>query len=110
MRVLRAIYSTESPLSETVRAMTRRAMRWTDNDYINANYTEYGSKLGFYSGGTLTLIAYGHPVDGEAVISATFFRNIPRRTYSTLIRNDAIGDFAHWLNFSQCEGLQAQLP
>lgn len=106
VQVMRDIYGTDGALSPGVKSMTRLALRWTENAYINENYVEYGSKLGFYSGGTMTLVAYGQPIGGEPVISATFFRNIPRRTYTDLLREDAIGDFAHWMNFNQCAGLQ----
>lgn len=110
LRVLRAIYGPDSPLSLTVRTLTRSVLRWNNNDFIAANYIEYGSKLGFYSGGTLTLIAYGHPVDGQPVISATFFRNLPRNVYRELVSTDAIGELAHWMNFNRCTGLSALLP
>lgn len=110
MRVLRAIYSADSQLSAPIRSMTREAMRWVNNEYIETNYVEYGSKLGFYSGGTLALIAYGEPLGSEPIISAIFFRNIPRQVYNSLVRNDVIGDFAHWLNLNRCNGLEAQLP
>lgn len=110
LRVLRAIYGPDSPLSLTVRTLTRSALRWNNDDFITANYIEYGSKLGFYSGGTLTLIAYGHPVGGQPVISATFFRNLPRDVYRDLVRTDAIGELANWMNFNRCVGLEALLP
>jgi len=56
------------------------------------------------------LIAYGQLFDGVPVISATFFRNIPRGVYSDLVREDAIGDLAHWMNFNGCAGLLSLLP
>lgn len=110
MNVLTAIYGADNRLSDEVKTMVRTALQWDENDFINDRYVEYGSKLGFYSGGTLTLIAYGYPRGGGPVISATFFRNIPRRMYSELVREDAIGDFAHWLNFNECDGLPQSLP
>jgi hypothetical protein len=110
MRVLRAIYGTESPLSERVRAMTRTALRWEGYDSIDARYVEYGSKLGIYSGGTLTLIAYGAPYNSAPVLSVTFFRAIPRDVYRELVREDAIGELAHWMNLNGCGGLAERLP
>ncbi|MCS7071254.1 MAG: class A beta-lactamase-related serine hydrolase, partial [Anaerolinea sp.] len=110
LRVLRAIYGPDSPLSLTVRTLTRAALRWSDNDYINARYSEYGSKLGFYSGGVLTLVAYGQPIGGFPVISAIFLRNLPRPAYRELLERDAIGELAHWLNATRCIDLPARLP
>ncbi|MGQ9908971.1 MAG: serine hydrolase [Candidatus Flexifilum sp.] len=110
LRVLRAIYGPDSPLSLTVRTLTRAALRWQDNDYINARYTEYGSKLGFYSGGLLTLVAYGQPIGGFPVISVIFLRNLPRLAYQELLERDAIGELAHWLNATRCVDLPARLP
>ncbi|MBK8025855.1 MAG: serine hydrolase [Chloroflexi bacterium] len=110
LSVLRSVYTDESWLSANVRSMTRNALRWTENEFINEWYAEYGSKLGFYSGGTLTLIAYGQPVDGEPVISAIFLRDVERRAYSEMLEEDTLGDFVHWLNFNGCQGLQAALP
>lgn len=91
-------------LNAAVKAMVRQSMRWQGNDAIDEAYIEFGSKLGFYSGGTLTLIAYGHPRDGEPVVSALFFRNISRDTYRDMLRIDSIGNLAHWLNFNGCHG------
>lgn len=104
--VLQAIYGNNSPLTENVKFMVRSALRWDDNAYINANYVEYGSKLGFYSGGVLTLVAYGEPRGGTPVISVTFMRNIPRSSYYDMLRADTIGDFAHWLHMTACSGLR----
>ncbi|MFZ4814272.1 MAG: serine hydrolase [Phototrophicaceae bacterium] len=105
--VMNAIYTENSPLNANVRYMVRSALQWRGNTYIDNNYVEYGSKLGFYSGGVITLVAYGQPLSGEPVISVTFLRNVPQRLYNSLIREDAIGDFAHWMNFNACAGLQA---
>lgn len=110
LNVMRAIYTDNGALPARVRTQTRLAMIWSENSFINEHYFEYGSKLGFYSGGTLALVAYGYPYGGERVITAVFFRNIPRRMYNDLLEEDAIGDFAHWMNFNGCRGLRAQLP
>lgn len=105
--IMNAIYSSPSPLSQNVQYIVRTALRWNNNDFINANYLEYGSKLGFYSGGTLTMVAYGQPINGTPVISVIFLRNIPQDTYRELLREDSIGDFAHWLNMNGCSGLSS---
>lgn len=105
--MMKAIYTSPSPLSPNVQYIVRTALRWNNNQFIDANYVEYGSKLGFYSGGTLTMVSYGQPFNGEPVISVIFLRNIPQRTYSALLREDSIGDFAHWLNMNACTGLNA---
>jgi D-alanyl-D-alanine carboxypeptidase len=110
LRVMSAIYRLNSPLSESTQQRTRFALRWMDNTYINANYLEYGSKLGFYSGGVLALVAYGQPYNGEPILSVMFFRNIPRSTYRELLQADAIGDFAHWINFNGCANLSSVVP
>lgn len=111
MAVLRAIYGADSPLSPSVRTLTRAALRWDNYDAIDAQYQEYGSKLGVYSGGTLALIAYGDPLGAApSVISAVFFRQIPRATYRTLVATDAIGELAHWLNLTGCAGIAGRLP
>lgn len=109
LNVMAAIYDTASPLSENTRYLARTALRWRDNTFINDTYVEYGSKLGYYSGGTLALVAYGHPFDGGPVVSAVFFRNIPRDTYRQLLRQDSIGDLAHWLNLNACAGITDKL-
>ncbi|MBE0690713.1 MAG: serine hydrolase [Anaerolineae bacterium] len=107
VKVMEAIYNQDEdgPLSYSVKAMMRAALRWHENDFINENYAEYGSKLGFYSGGVLALVAYGRPIGGSPVISVAFFRNVPRRTYNQMVREDSIGDLAHWMNFNACAGL-----
>ena len=113
LQVMRAIYDDgNTALSENVKSLTRLALFWSGNDFISDWYLEYGSKLGFYSGGTLALVAYGNPFDSTSgpVISAVFFRNIPRRTYAQLLEDDAIGNFAHWMNFNGCQGLWSILP
>lgn len=110
LQVMQVVYGNDTTLSLGVRLAVRTALRWTENAYINEHYVEYGSKLGFYSGGTLTLVAYGQPVGATPVISATFFRNLPRRSYNDLLNDDAIGDLAHGMNFSQCADLKAALP
>ncbi|MCC6616069.1 MAG: serine hydrolase [Anaerolineae bacterium] len=111
VKVMEAIYADDldGPLSYSVKAMTRAALRWHESDFINQYYVEYGSKLGFYSGGTLALVAYGRPIGGSPVISVTFFRNIPRQTYNQMVREDSVGDLAHWLNFNDCAGLGAMI-
>ena len=106
LSLMRIIYGNSPVLSDNVKFMIRTALQWRNSDFINANYAEYGSKLGFYSGGTLTLIAYGEPYNAQPVISIIFFRNIPRAMYSSLVRDDSIGDLAHWLNINACAGLR----
>jgi len=110
LNILRAVYGENDALSDNVRSLARLALLWRDNAYISEWYLEYGSKLGFYSGGTLTLIAYGYPYDGQPVMSAIFFRNIPRSVYNEMVEQDAIGIFAHWLNFNGCMGLSDAMP
>ena len=109
LKVMAAIYRADSPLSDSVKALARAAMRWDNNDYIDSMYTEYGSKLGFYSGGTLTLVEYGQPLYGRAVISVAFFRNIPRRIYREMRQDDSIGELAHWMNFNECTDLVEEI-
>lgn len=106
LRVMTVIYGDSPNLTDGVKDLVRLALRWQENSFINETYNEYGSKLGFYSGGTLTLVAYGYPVDGEPVISAVFMRNIPRQMYNLMVWNDAVGDLAHWMNFNACNGLR----
>ncbi len=104
--VMHAIYANSgSPLSPNVQYMARTALRWNHDSFINATYLEYGSKLGFYSGGVLTLVAYGYPIGAEPVISVIFMRNIPQRVYRGLLAEDSIGHFAHWLHFTTCADL-----
>jgi D-alanyl-D-alanine carboxypeptidase len=110
LNVLRAIYTDDGALPERVKTQTRLSLIWSENEFITQRYFEYGSKLGFYSGGTLTLVAYGNPFGGMPVISVVFLRNIPRRAYSELLEEDAIGDFVHWMNFNGCRGLRDLLP
>jgi hypothetical protein len=105
LNVLAAIYDTGGPLSERTKHMVRDALRWQNNDYVDTMYLEYGSKLGFYSGGVLTLVAYGHPYNGSPVISAAFLRNVPRRVYNQMLHQDSIGELAHWMNLNECAGL-----
>lgn len=105
LTIMQAIYGEGGPLSATVKQLTRLALRWQDYPAIDNTYVEYGSKLGYYSGGMLTLVAYGQPHNGVPVISAIFFRDIPRRTYNWLLRDDAIGYLAHWMNLNACIGL-----
>jgi hypothetical protein len=105
LNVLTAVYDLGGPLSENTKQMVRAALKWNDNEFIDSAYLEYGSKLGYYSGGTLALVAYGHLYTGHPVISAVFMRNIPRRVYSELLEQDAIGDLAHWMNLNECAGL-----
>lgn len=107
--ILRAIYTEDSPFTPNTRYIVRTALQWQDNAFVNNNYIEYGSKLGFYSGGTLTLVAYGHPLDGDPVITVTFFRNIPPFRYYDMLREDSVGDLAHWMNVNGCAGVQAEL-
>ncbi len=105
LHVLIAVYDSGGPLSEGTKAMVRAALQWHNSAYIDARYTEYGSKLGFYSGGVLALIAYGQPLDGKPVVSATFIRHIPRQVYNDLRGWDSIGELAHWMNADECAGL-----
>lgn len=106
IKVLTAIYSTtDTTLNSGTKRLVRIALRWQNNDLIRKTYTEYGSKLGFYSGGTLTLVAYGNAYSGLEVISVVFFRNIPRERYFDLLREDSIGLLAHRLNLTTCAGI-----
>jgi len=105
LNVLAAIYDTGGPLSERTKMLVHEALRWRDNDYVAAMYGEYGSKLGFYSGGVLALVAYGVPYDGTPVISVAFLRNIPRQAYNRMLHRDSIGELAHWMNLNACAGL-----
>ncbi len=105
LNVLTAIYGDGGPLSDVTKWMARSALQWHDNAYVDSMYAEYGSKLGFYAGGTLTLVAYGEPYIGTPVISAAFFRNIPRDVYNAMRRQDSIGELAHWMNLNGCAGL-----
>lgn len=105
LNVLAAIYDTGGPLSERTKQMARDALRWQNNDYVDGMYIEYGSKLGFYSGGVITLVAYGHQYSGPPVISVAFLRDIPRREYNEILRRDSLGELAHWMNFNECAGL-----
>lgn len=109
LNVMSAIYDDGGPLSENTKYLARTALRWRDNAFINNTYTEFGSKLGYYSGGTLALVAYGQPLQGSAVVSVAFFRNIPRTTYNQLLRADSIGDLAHWMNLNACAGITDKL-
>jgi hypothetical protein len=113
LNALIAIYAEDEAdggaLSEPVKAMVRASLRWQGSDAIDNTYIEFGSKLGFYSGGTLTLVAYGHPRDGEPVVTALFFRNVPLDAYREMLRIDGIGNLAHWLNFNACEGFSEAL-
>ena len=105
LNVLMAIYDTGGPLSERTKHMVRDALRWRNNDYVDTMYLEYGSKLGFYSGGVITLVAYGHPYNSNPVISVAFFRNVPRQVYNPMLHQDSIGELAHWMNLNACTGL-----
>ncbi len=106
LTLMQAIYTEDGPLSPTVKRLTRIALHWRGYEAIDNTYIEYGSKLGYYSGGTLALVAYGQPHNGVPVISAAFFRNIPRWRYNQMLRDDAIGYLAHWMNLNACVGLQ----
>ncbi len=110
LNVQAAIYGPNGLLPENVKQLARSSMRWTENAAINNTYLEYGSKLGFYSGGVLTLVAYGQPRNNNPVISVTFLRNIPRETYFAMQDEDTIGNLAHWMNLHACEGLREMLP
>ncbi len=114
LRVMQAIYAPGGPLSARVKQLVRDGLRWRNNSYVDSMYLEYGSKLGFYSGGVLALVAYGHPYTGDPVISVTFLRNIPRQVYNEMQRQDSIGELAHWMNLNGCanllDGLFAGLP
>jgi D-alanyl-D-alanine carboxypeptidase len=106
MNVLTLIYTDAGVLPPNVSYLVRNALRWRENNFINTNYVEFGSKLGFYSGGLIALVAYGLPAGGQPIISVTFMRNIPQSTYSDMLREDSVGEFAHWLNFNACAGLE----
>lgn len=103
--VMAAVYGDGGPLSPTVKGTIRDALRWRSDADIDAVYIEYGSKLGFYSGGTLNLVAYGQPINGEPVISVVFFRDLPRRPYFDMRNDDKLGELAHWMNLNACVGL-----
>ncbi|NLF75054.1 MAG: serine hydrolase [Chloroflexi bacterium] len=105
INIMDSIYGAGGPLPDTVKLMVRAALAWKDNEFINETYIEYGSKLGFYSGGVLALVAFGYPYEGQPVISAVFMRNIPRRVYNELLEQDSIGYLAHWMNRNACAGL-----
>lgn len=105
LKVMLAIYGPESPLTDNAQFLTRLALQWHGYPVIDATYTEYGAKLGFYSGGTLTLVAFGDPHNGMPVISVALFRNIPRNTYEQMLDADSIGDLAHWMHLNACRGL-----
>lgn len=105
LNVLDSIYDQGGPLSENTKQMVRWALLWQDNGYVNNLYREYGSKLGYYVGGTLTLVAYGLPHEGVPVISVTFLRNVSRPMYRDMRELDSIGELAHWMNHNACEGL-----
>jgi hypothetical protein len=75
LNVLAAIYDTSGPLSERTKQMVRDALRWRNNDYVDNMYMEYGSKLGSIRG-VIALAVYGHPYNGNPVISVAFLRNI----------------------------------
>lgn len=109
LRIMVAVYDSDGPLPDSIKFIVRTGLRWRESAFIDANYIEFGSKLGFYSGGVLTLVAFGQPLEGEPVISVTFFRNIPQRMYSEMLREDSIGFFAHWLNLTACTQLAEAL-
>ncbi|GAB1421122.1 hypothetical protein MASR2M15_12630 [Anaerolineales bacterium] len=106
-KLMKAIYGSESPLSANVRFMVRTALRWRNNEFINLNYSEYGSKLGFYSGGVITLVAYGKTYAGDEVITVILLRNLPMATYNAILRQDRVGTLTHWMNFNACQGLDS---
>lgn len=103
------VYDDGGPLNPNVKSLVRTGMRWLNNDDIDATYREYGSKLGYYSGGVQTLITYGAPGDGDPVISVILMRELPRRQFYDMLRADVIGDMAHWLILNQCAGLPERL-
>ncbi len=105
LNVLQAIYGNSGTLSRGVRQLVRTGLRWYGYPAIDNTYDEYGSKLGFYSGGTLTLVAYGDPFIGEPIISVAFLRNISRTNYRNMLEDDSIGNLAHWMNLNQCPSL-----
>lgn len=110
LRLMAAIYGQGSPLSPSARMLIQAALRWRNYPAIDTSYIEYGSKLGFWSGGTMTLVAYGYPRGGTPVISVAFFRNINRQRFYQMLNDDTIGNLAHWLNLSACSRLGDQLP
>ncbi len=109
LNIMAAIYDVGGPLSANAKQMMRTALRWTGYEVIDNTYVAYGSKLGFYSGGMLALVAYGNPYAGNPVISVSFLRNISRRNYNQLLRDDSIGNLAHWMNLNGCAGLVAAI-
>lgn len=105
LNVMAAVYGPAGPLSDSVKTMVRTALRWRDNAFLDSVYAEYGSKLGYYSGGTLALAAYGSPYLGGPVFSIVFIRNIPRQVYNEMRYQDSIGYLAHWMIANDCVGL-----
>lgn len=103
LRIMQAIYAEDSPLERDVRELVRRGLRTTGVGYIDNLYQEHGSKLGFYSGGTLTLVSYGHPIDGEPIITVLFLRNVSNNIYREMLRQNSIEALAHTLHFNQCQ-------
>lgn len=105
IKVMAVIYGDSEILNSSVKGLVRYALQWRYNADVNNSYIEYGSKLGYYSGGTQTLITYGQLREGEPVISVIFFKAIPQRTFYTLLREESIQNLSHWLNFNACDGL-----
>ena len=52
-----AVYDSDGPLPDSIKFIVRTGLRWRESAFIDANYIEFGSKLGFYSCGVLTLVA-----------------------------------------------------
>lgn len=109
VNVMTAVYGEGGPLTPGTKDAVRTALRFRRFDTITNTYIEYGSKLGFYSGGTLALVAYGQPRMGQPIVSAAFFRDIPRDVYQDMRDNDRLGDLVHWMNINSCAGLYDQI-
>jgi D-alanyl-D-alanine carboxypeptidase len=105
LNILQAIYINNDALTPSARDIIREALKWRGYQSIDNAYIEYGSKLGFYSGGVLALVAYGDPYVSDPVISVSLFRNIPRQTYNEMLFEDSIGGLAHWMHLNACAGL-----
>lgn len=103
------VYDDGGPLNANVKSLVRTGMRWLNNGDIDATYREYGSKLGYYSGGVQTLVTYGEPINGSPVITVILMREIERWDFYDMLRADVIGDMAHWMILNQCAGLPERL-
>jgi len=109
VNLMSIIYGDSNALTPGTKQLVRGALRWYGNERIDATYTEYGSKLGFYSGGVLTLVAYGQSVGGQPVIAVIFLRNVPRDIHRSMLWEDTLGDFAHYVHLNGCGAVNGLL-